>query len=99
QGARNDTSRAPVRRGVIPAYETPNWALPRRLLGRLIASAVPQPDASLVMSAEEAAMVERGRYLFTVASCAMCHGLGSNGGVKVSWAPFGTLWTRNITTD
>ena len=29
----------------------------------------------------------------------MCHGTDGSGGLKVSWAPLGTLWVRNITPD
>ena len=44
-------------------------------------------------------MAERGRYLFTVGSCALCHTNDGSGGFKVSWKPFGTLWSRNLTSD
>ncbi len=47
------------------------------------------------MPAERAHMVERGHYLYTV-SCAICHGPDGAGGTPISWKPFGTLWTRNI---
>jgi cytochrome c553 len=43
--------------------------------------------------------VDRGRYVFSVASCALCHGTDGSGGLKVNWAPFGTLWARNISPD
>jgi mono/diheme cytochrome c family protein len=56
------------------------------------------PDTS-ALSTEQRAMVQRGEYLFKVASCAFCHGPNGSGGLKVSWRPFGTLWTRNITPD
>lgn len=48
------------------------------------------------MPAERARMVVRGQYLYSV-SCAICHGGDGSGGTPVSWRPFGTLWTRNIT--
>jgi len=48
---------------------------------------------------EQKALVQRGRYLFSVASCAFCHNPNGAGGSKVSWRPFGTLWTRNISSD
>lgn len=41
----------------------------------------------------------RGRYVFTVASCAFCHNPNGAGGQKICWRPFGTLWSRNITSD
>jgi mono/diheme cytochrome c family protein len=48
------------------------------------------------MPAGRARMVERGHYLYSV-SCAICHGPDGSGGTPISWKPFGTLWTRNIT--
>jgi mono/diheme cytochrome c family protein len=56
------------------------------------------PDTSS-LDAEQRAMVARGQYLFKVASCAFCHNPDGSGGQKISWRPFGTLWTRNITPD
>jgi mono/diheme cytochrome c family protein len=53
------------------------------------------PDTS-AMPAERVRMVRRGHYLYSV-SCTLCHGTGGNGGTPISWKPFGTLWTRNIT--
>jgi hypothetical protein len=37
--------------------------------------------------------------LYTIASCAFCHQPSGEGGRKISWRPFGTLWARNITSD
>jgi mono/diheme cytochrome c family protein len=48
------------------------------------------------LSPERVRMVERGHYLYSV-SCAICHGTNGSGGTPISWKPFGTLWTRNIT--
>jgi mono/diheme cytochrome c family protein len=48
------------------------------------------------MPAERVRMVERGHYLYLV-SCAICHRTDGSGGTPISWRPFGTLWTRNIT--
>ncbi len=50
------------------------------------------------MPAERLRMVERGHYLYSV-SCAICHGTDGSGGTPISWKPFGTLWTRNVTSD
>jgi mono/diheme cytochrome c family protein len=50
------------------------------------------------MSTGRIRMVERGRYLYSV-SCELCHGTDGSGGTPISWKPFGTLWTRNITAD
>jgi mono/diheme cytochrome c family protein len=49
------------------------------------------------MPAEYVRMVERGHYLYSV-SCAICHETNGSGGLPISWKPFGTLWTRNITS-
>ena len=57
------------------------------------------PARSALGSDSHEAMVERGRYLFTVGSCALCHTNDGSGGLKVSWKPFGTLWSRNLTSD
>ena len=48
------------------------------------------------MPVESARMIERGHYLYSV-SCTICHGTDGGGGTSISWKPFGTLWTRNIT--
>jgi mono/diheme cytochrome c family protein len=57
------------------------------------------PTPAELGSPERAALVERGRYLFTVTSCAFCHTAGGEGGPKISWKSLGTLWVRNITSD
>jgi mono/diheme cytochrome c family protein len=54
-----------------------------------------EPDTR-AMPEESVRMVERGHYLYSV-SCAICHGNDGSGGTPISWRPFGTLWTRNIT--
>lgn len=60
---------------------------------------IPEPDPAGLKSPEQKALVQRGRYLFSVASCAFCHNPNGAGGQKISWRPFGTLWTRNISSD
>ena len=60
---------------------------------------IPEPDLAKLSTPEERALVERGRYIYSVASCAFCHTPKGAGGFKISWRPFGTLWTRNITSD
>ena len=45
----------------------------------------------------EAAVLQRGRYLYSIASCAYCHGSDGAGGNKVNWSVFGTTWERNLT--
>jgi mono/diheme cytochrome c family protein len=54
-----------------------------------------KPDTR-ALPEKSARMVERGHYLYSV-SCAICHGTDGSGGTPISWRPFGTLWTRNIT--
>jgi mono/diheme cytochrome c family protein len=58
---------------------------------------VPKPNQ--FGSPEHRAMLERGRYLYTIAACALCHEGNGAGGAKVSWRPFGSLWVRNLTSD
>ncbi|MGH2400331.1 MAG: c-type cytochrome, partial [bacterium] len=59
----------------------------------------PRPDPSSFATPEQAALADRGHYLYTVTSCALCHGSNGAGGAKISWKPMGTLWIRNITPD
>ncbi|MGQ0551006.1 MAG: c-type cytochrome, partial [Armatimonadota bacterium] len=59
----------------------------------------PKPNPSAFPSDEQATLAERGRYLYAVSSCALCHGANGAGGLKISWKPMGTLWVRNITPD
>src|SRR6185437_6630243 len=60
---------------------------------------LPPIDSAGLGNAERVAMVARGRYIYSVASCALCHNANGAGGLKVSWKPMGTLWARNITPD
>jgi mono/diheme cytochrome c family protein len=60
---------------------------------------IPDPDLVPLKTPEARALVQRGRYLYTIASCAFCHNPNGAGGQKISWRPLGTLWTRNITSD
>jgi mono/diheme cytochrome c family protein len=67
------------------------------------ARSIPAPDVS-GLPPEKAAMVRRGQYLFTVASCAYCHGNDGSGGFKVNGGfgaggGFGTIFTPNISSD
>jgi mono/diheme cytochrome c family protein len=50
------------------------------------------------MPVERVRMVERGHYLYSV-SCLLCHGTVGSGRTPISWKPFGTLWTHNISSD
>jgi mono/diheme cytochrome c family protein len=77
-------------------YEVPQVGLiPPSVVAR------PKPALNLVgdVRLEQRAMAERGQYLYTIGSCALCHGNDGHGGAKVSWRPFGTLWVRNISSD
>jgi mono/diheme cytochrome c family protein len=47
--------------------------------------------------AARAALLQRGRYLYGVASCPYCHNGNGAGGGKVNWQAFGTTWARNLT--
>jgi mono/diheme cytochrome c family protein len=73
--------------------------IPAPQLAAAIQGAIPRPAAGPAGTPERAALVERGRYLFTVTSCVFCHGPDGAGGQKVSWRPFGTLFVRNLTPD
>jgi mono/diheme cytochrome c family protein len=76
--------------GIIPPEQVANSVL----------RAIPEAKPALLRSPEQRALAERGQYLFTVASCALCHDPTGEGGDKISMRPgFGTLWTRNITPD
>ena len=45
----------------------------------------------------EVNLLQRGRYLYGIASCPYCHNGDGAGGGKVNWAVFGTTWARNLT--
>ena len=77
-------------------YSTLSFITPEDIANGVTAN-FPQPDPAIITSPEQAAMVERGRYLFKVISCNMCHGQTGSGGQKISWLPAGTHWTRNLT--
>jgi mono/diheme cytochrome c family protein len=81
-------------------YELPTLAVipPEQIVAGATAG-IPEPDPSRITTAERRALVDRGRYLYSVASCAFCHTPSGAGGLKLSWRAFGTLWTRNITSD
>ncbi|BCA55959.1 hypothetical protein W02_30990 [Nitrospira sp. KM1] len=73
--------------------------LPPERVSQQFLDRIPTPNLTELPSPEHAALVKRGRLLYTVASCAFCHRPEGYGGLKISWKPFGTLWTRNITQD
>jgi mono/diheme cytochrome c family protein len=73
--------------------------IPAEEIARTVTASIPRPAPVGSASPEQTALVARGRYLYTVASCALCHGNDGAGGAKISWAALGTLWARNITPD
>ncbi len=48
-------------------------------------------------AAHEVNLLQRGRYLYGIASCPYCHNGDGAGGGKVNWLVFGTTWSRNLT--
>ena len=73
--------------------------IPPEKIAASTAGAVREPDHGQFKNPEQLAMAHRGKYLFTVASCAFCHEPDGSGGSKISWKEaFGTLWVRNITS-
>ncbi len=51
------------------------------------------------LAPETAALLQRGRYLYGIASCPYCHNGNGAGGGKVNWSVLGTTWARNLTPD
>jgi cytochrome c oxidase cbb3-type subunit 2 len=81
-------------------YDTPVLGfVPPETIGGSVGAAVHQPDPASFASPEQANLAARGRYLYTVTSCAFCHGNDGRGGSKISMRSFGTLWARNISSD
>jgi len=80
-------------------YELPALAfIPPDQVASGVVDGLPAPNDPQ-WSAEHRALVQRGRYLYTVSSCLLCHGPHGAGGSKISWRSAGTLWARNITSD
>jgi mono/diheme cytochrome c family protein len=73
--------------------------IPPEQIAASAAGRIPRPDPARLSDPSQAELVERGRYLFAVASCALCHGADGAGGAKLSWRPLGTVWARNLTSD
>jgi mono/diheme cytochrome c family protein len=81
-------------------YDTPVLGfVPPSAIGESVGAAVHRPDPASFAGAPDAALAARGRYLYTVGSCAFCHGNDGRGGSKISMRSFGTLWARNISSD
>ncbi len=80
-------------------YLTPALSLlPPDKIFAAAAGSIPEPDLGGV-APEKAAMIRRGQYLYTVASCALCHENGGSGGDKVSDRRSGTQFAANLTSD
>ena len=83
-------------------YETPAIGfLPPDQVAAGATGSIPTPDVA-GLPAEQAAMIRRGQYLFTVASCALCHTNDGSGGLKVVGGvdgDVGTIFTPNISSD
>ena len=71
--------------------------IPPGQIAGAVTDGIPRPGPTADPS--KGALVERGRYLFTVGSCALCHGPDGSGGSKLSWRVLGTVWSRNLTPD
>jgi mono/diheme cytochrome c family protein len=83
-------------------YATPALSIiPPDVIASGSIASLPRVDAARSqLSPEQVALAQRGRYLYVVASCTLCHGNdGSGQGLKVSWVASGTLWVRNISSD
>ncbi|MBI1815101.1 MAG: c-type cytochrome [Deltaproteobacteria bacterium] len=63
---------------------------------RTFNAALPMPVEASV-SRNTVAVLQRGRYLYGVASCAYCHSSDGSGGKKTSATTFGTIWMPNLT--
>jgi mono/diheme cytochrome c family protein len=65
----------------------------------VVAQPLPPLHLAKDVSPELRALGERGRYLYAIAPCQLCHGSNGAGGGKINWRPMGTLWTRNISSN
>lgn len=79
----------------LPALQV----IPPEQIAQAVTANILRPNPAIFTSPAQAMLVERGQYLFTVASCAFCHNNEGSGGAKISWTAFGTLWVRNISSD
>ncbi|GAB4580086.1 MAG: hypothetical protein Fur0022_28250 [Anaerolineales bacterium] len=80
-------------------YSTPILPfIPPSIVNQAVTSGLHNPDLT-GKTPEETALIERGRYLYTVTSCLFCHGNQGEGGAKINQASFGTIWVRNISSD
>jgi mono/diheme cytochrome c family protein len=82
---------------IVYRLPTLSW-VPPELVEDITVGGLPPVDPRRVATPEQQLLAERGRYLFNVASCVMCHGARGEGGAMMSWRPFGTLYARNLTS-
>lgn len=80
---------------VIYRYPTID-RLPTGVVVNAFSAAIP-PVKTDGLPPQQAVLLERGRYLYNIGSCAYCHGGDGAGGGKVNWSVFGTTWARNLT--
>jgi mono/diheme cytochrome c family protein len=72
----------------------------RFLSAPAVAGAIDRTIPALSLDGTEpntAALLQRGRYLFAISSCAYCHNGNGSGGGKLNWSVFGTTWAGNLT--
>ena len=81
--------------GVVDRYPAVD-VLPADSVVTAFTSSIPQVNTD-GLAPHLAALLQRGRYLYTISSCPYCHNGNGGGGGKVNWAVLGTTWTRNLT--
>lgn len=87
----------PVIAGLVLIYRYPAVNLvPTQAVVTAFAAAIPDVKAD-GLAPHQTALLQRGRYLYGIASCPYCHNGDGAGGGKVNWFVFGTTWTRNLT--
>lgn len=70
--------------------------LPSQTVINAFASTIPNVKTD-GLPPHQAALLQRGRYLYGIASCPYCHNGDGAGGGKVNWQVLGTTWARNLT--
>ena len=80
-------------------YSTPVLPfIPPPILNQAVTAGLHQPDLT-GKTPEQTALLERGKYLYTVTSCTFCHGGDGAAGSKINHQSLGTVWVRNISSD
>jgi mono/diheme cytochrome c family protein len=70
--------------------------LPTQPVVTAFGAAIPDVNTEQ-LAPHTAALLRRGRYLYSITSCPYCHNGNGAGGGKVNWSVFGTTWARNLT--